>query len=92
MAKQGSTRDRPNPRQCPSIKLVSLTGRRSFGFHQGQRSAYRIKKSPDTWLQALPPFQVSFFLATQGASIHDSARGRDPANLHRPWSRRSSIL
>ena len=39
MAKQGSTRDRPNPRHCPSIKLVSLTGRRSLGFHQGQRSA-----------------------------------------------------
>ena len=45
MAKQGSTRDRPNPRHCPSIKLVSLTGRRSFGFHQGQRSAYRREKA-----------------------------------------------
>ena len=45
MAKQGSTRDRPNPRHCPSIKLVSLTGRRSFGFHQGQRSAYRSEKA-----------------------------------------------
>ena len=45
MAKQGNTRDRPNPRHCPSIKLVSLTGRRSFGFHQGQRSAYRNGKA-----------------------------------------------
>ena len=45
MAKQGNTRDRPNPRHCPSIKLVSLTGRRSFGFHQGQRSAYRNEKA-----------------------------------------------
>ena len=45
MAKQGSTRDRPNPRHCPSIKLVSLTGRRSFGFNQGQRSAYRSEKA-----------------------------------------------
>ena len=45
MAKQGSTRDRPNPRHCPSIKLVSLTGRRSLGFHQGQRSVYRSEKA-----------------------------------------------
>ena len=45
MAKQGSTRDRPNPRHCPSIKLVSLTGRRSLGFHQGQRSVYRSAKA-----------------------------------------------
>ncbi len=45
MAKQGSTRDRPNPRHYPSIKIVPLTGRRSSGFHQGQRSAYRSKKA-----------------------------------------------
>ena len=45
MAKQGPTRDRPNPRHCPSIKLVSLTGRRSLGFHQGQRSVYRSEKA-----------------------------------------------
>ena len=32
-------------RLCPSVKLVSLTGRRSFGFHQGQRSAYRSDKA-----------------------------------------------
>ncbi len=36
----------------------------------GQRTA---AKMPDTWLQALPHFQISFFLATPGASIHDSA-------------------
>ena len=45
MAKQGSTRDRPNPRHCQSFELVNLTGRRSFGFHQGQRSAYRSAKA-----------------------------------------------
>ena len=45
MAKQGNTRDRPNPRRCPSIKLVCLTGRRSFGFHQGQRSTNRDEKA-----------------------------------------------
>jgi hypothetical protein len=28
MAKQGD-RDRPNPRQCPSLELDALTGRRS---------------------------------------------------------------
>ena len=44
MAKQGSTRDRPNPRHCQSFELVSLTGRRSLGFHQGQRSVYRSGK------------------------------------------------
>ena len=47
MAKQGNTRDRPNPRHCPSIKLVSLTGRRSFGSHQGQRLSNRTVR-PDT--------------------------------------------
>ena len=45
MAKQGNTRDRPNPRDCQSFELVNLTGRRSFGFHQGQRSAYRSAKA-----------------------------------------------
>lgn len=45
MAKQGSTRDRLNPRHCPSFKLVNVNGRRSFGFHQGQRSAYRSEKA-----------------------------------------------
>ncbi len=44
MAKQGD-RDRPTPRPCPSIKLVNLTGRRSSGYHQGQRSAYRCEKA-----------------------------------------------
>ena len=29
--KQGSTRDRPNPRHCQSFELVNLTGRRSLG-------------------------------------------------------------
>jgi len=45
MAKQGATRDRPNPWHCPSIKLVNLTGHRSSGFHQGQRLAYRSEKA-----------------------------------------------
>ena len=45
MAKQGDTRDRPNPRHCPSIKLVSLTGRRSSGFHQGPRLTHRNEKA-----------------------------------------------
>jgi hypothetical protein len=45
MAKQGSTRDRPNPRCCQSLELARLTGRRSFGFHQGQRSACRSEKA-----------------------------------------------
>ena len=45
MAKQGSTRDRLNPRVCQSIKLDNLTGRRSSGFHQGQRSTHRGEKA-----------------------------------------------
>ncbi len=45
LKKQGNTRDRPNPRHCQSFELVFVTGRRSFGFHQGQRSAYRSDKA-----------------------------------------------
>ena len=82
MAKQGNTRDRPNPRHCPSIKLVSLTGRRSFGFHQGQRSAYRNGKAgymtasstavsshaiPGASIHAIPGASIH---AIPGASIH----------------------
>ena len=47
LAKQGATQDRPNSRHCPSIELATLTGNRSNGFHQGQRSSHRTEK-PDT--------------------------------------------
>jgi len=80
MAKQGSTRDRLNPRRCPSIKLVPLTGRRSFGFHQGQRSAYRNEKAG--YMTASSTANSSqFVLATPGASIHDIALRTSPSCL-----------
>ena len=65
MAKQGSTRDRPNPRHCPSIKLVSLTGRRSLGFHQGQRSVYRREKA-GYMTASSTAIQISFPLQHRG--------------------------
>ena len=44
MAKQGPTGIGSNPRHCPSLELDSLTGRRSFGFHQGQRSTTVLQR------------------------------------------------
>ena len=75
MAKQGNTRDRPNPRHCPSFELVNLTGRRSFGFHQGQRSAYRSGKA-GYMTASSTAVSSQFSLATPGASIHDKALRR----------------
>ena len=72
MAKQGSTRDRPNPRHCPSIKLVSLTGRRSLGFHQGQRSVYRSEKA-GYMTASSTAVSNRFSPCNTGASIHDNA-------------------
>ena len=63
-----NTRDRPNPRHCPGIKLVSLTGRRSFGFHQGQRSAYRSAKAG--YMTASSTAVLSQFLPCNTGGVH----------------------
>ena len=68
MAKQGSTRDRPNPRHCQSFELVNLTGRRSFGFHQGQRSAYRSAKAG--YMTASSTAVLSQFLPCNTGGVH----------------------
>ena len=68
MAKQGSTRDRPNPRHCQSFELVNLTGRRSFGFHQGQRSAYRSAKVG--YMTASSTAVLSQFLPCNTGGVH----------------------
>ena len=66
--KQGSTRDRPNPRHCQSFELVNLTGRRSFGFHQGQRSAYRSAKAG--YMTASSTAVLSQFLPCNTGGVH----------------------
>ena len=43
MAKQGD-RDRPNPRQCPSLELDALTGRRSSDSIRARGKDYAAPK------------------------------------------------
>ena len=60
--------DRPNPRHCQSFELVNLTGRRSFGFHQGQRSAYRSAKAG--YMTASSTAVLSQFLPCNTGGVH----------------------
>jgi hypothetical protein len=46
MAKQGN-RDRPNPRQCPSLELAALTGRRSTDSIRARGYRQRRIERPD---------------------------------------------
>ena len=71
MAKQGKTRDRPNPGHCPSFELVFVTGRRSFGIHQGQRSTHRSEKA-GYMTAGSTAASNPFPLATPGVSISAS--------------------